>query len=168
MFHRQRPSRDGIAYIHVARRWSRPAPATGEALSRAFEKHQRRLAVLIHFRLPGGARHFDEVEDLVQETLFRAFRDLDRFTWQSPAVSSAGPLRSPPCGCRPGALSGGNGGPAKKSASARQQPGRSGTADSATPSRLLARKEAVERLLEQLYAFPDDYREALVMAKMEG
>ena len=54
-----------------------------EALSRAFEKHQRRLAVLIYYRLPAGGRAFDEVEDLVQETFLRACRDLDSFTWQS-------------------------------------------------------------------------------------
>ena len=55
-----------------------------EALSRAFEKYRRRLAVLIHFKLGPRARSFAEVEDLVQETCLRAFRDIDRFTYQSP------------------------------------------------------------------------------------
>src|SRR5271169_6176262 len=54
------------------------------ALSRAFEKHQRRLAVLVHFKLSPRAREFSEVEDVVQETYLRAFRDIDRFTYQSP------------------------------------------------------------------------------------
>ena len=55
-----------------------------EALSRAFEKHRRRLAVLIHYRLSPHARQFYEVEDLVQETHLRAFRDFGRVTYQAP------------------------------------------------------------------------------------
>jgi DNA-directed RNA polymerase specialized sigma24 family protein len=54
------------------------------ALSRAFEKVRRRLAVLIHFKLRPRSSDFSEVEDVVQETYLRAFRDLDRFSYQSP------------------------------------------------------------------------------------
>ena len=54
------------------------------ALSRAFEKVRRRLAVLVHFKLRPGSNGFSEVEDVVQETCLRAFRDLDRFSYQSP------------------------------------------------------------------------------------
>src|SRR6476646_8024000 len=55
-----------------------------EALSRLFEKHRRRLAVLIHYKLSPQARQSSDVEDLVQETQLRAFRDIGRFTYQSP------------------------------------------------------------------------------------
>ena len=55
-----------------------------QALSRAFERHRRRLAVLIHYKLSPRAREFCEVEDLVQETCLRAFRDIGNFTYQSP------------------------------------------------------------------------------------
>jgi len=141
-----------------------------EALSRAFEKYRRRLAVLVHFKLSPHAREFSEVEDVVQETCLRAFRDLDGFTYQSPGsflrwlsaiadhvivdrVRYAGrarrageevPFRSPsnPLGPEP--------------------------ADTKTPSRLFAQKEAVERLLDRLGALPEDYRQAIVMAKIEG
>jgi RNA polymerase sigma-70 factor (ECF subfamily) len=141
-----------------------------EALSRAFEKVRRRLAVLVHFKLSPHAREFSEVEDVVQETCLRAFRDLDGFTYQSPGsflrwlsaiadhvivdrVRYAGrarrageevPFRSPsnPLGPEP--------------------------ADTKTPSRLFAQKEAVERLLDRLGALPEDYRQAIVMAKIEG
>jgi RNA polymerase sigma-70 factor (ECF subfamily) len=141
-----------------------------EALSRAFEKCRRRLAVLVHFKLSPHAREFSEVEDVVQETCLRAFRDLDGFTYQSPGsflrwlsaiadhvivdrVRYAGrarrageevPFRSPsnPLGPEP--------------------------ADTKTPSRLFAQQEAVERLLDRLAALPEDYRQAILMAKIEG
>lgn len=141
-----------------------------EALSRAFERQQRRLAVLIYYKLPGGRRAFEEVEDLLQETFLRAWRDLDGFTWRSPdsffrwlatiaehviidraryqgrerRAADEVPFRSD------------------------SNPNGPDPVDTVTPSRLLARKEAVERLLARLDLLPDDYREALVLAKIEG
>ena len=140
------------------------------ALSRAFEKHQRRLAVLVHFKLSPRAREFSEVEDVVQETYLRAFRDIGRFSYQSPgsflrwlsAIADhviidrvrhqsrerrAGeevPFRSAsnPAGPEP--------------------------ADTRTSSRLFAQQEAVERLLARLSALPEDYRQAIMMAKIAG
>ncbi len=107
---------------------------------------------------------------MVQETCLRAFRDLDGFSYQSPGsflrwlsaiadhvivdrVRYAGrarragdevPFRSPsnPQGPEP--------------------------ADTKTPSRLFAQQEAVERLLDHLAALPEDYRQAILMAKIEG
>jgi len=61
-----------------------------QALSRAFERHRRRLAVLIHYKLSPHAREFCDVEDLVQETCLRAFRDIASFTYHSPGMSCAG------------------------------------------------------------------------------
>src|SRR5262249_23749172 len=55
-----------------------------DALSRAFDQYRRRLAVLVHFKLSPQARQSCEVDDIVQETCLRAFRDLDRFQYQSP------------------------------------------------------------------------------------
>jgi RNA polymerase sigma-70 factor (ECF subfamily) len=139
-------------------------------LSRAFERNRRRLAVLIHYKLSPRAREFCEVEDLVQETCLRAFRDIDKFTYQTPgsflrwlsAIADhaiidrtryenrerrAGeevPFRSVsnPLGPEP--------------------------ADSKTPSRLFAQQQAVERLLSRLDALPEDYRNVIVLAKIEG
>jgi RNA polymerase sigma-70 factor (ECF subfamily) len=141
-----------------------------DALSRAFEKYQRRLAVLVHFKLSEHARTLAEVDDIVQETLLRAFRDIGRFEYRAPgsflrwlsAIADhaivdrvryqsrerrAGeeiPFRSEsnPAGPEP--------------------------ADTKTPSRLLAQREAVERLLARLAALPEDYRRAILMAKIEG
>ena len=141
-----------------------------EALSRAFEKYQRRLAVLVHFKLSERARTFAEIDDIVQETFLRAFRDIHNFHYQAPgsflrwlsAIADhviidrvryqgrerrAGeeiPFRSAsnPAGPEP--------------------------VDTQTPSRLLAQQEAVERLLGRLAALPEDYRNAILMAKIEG
>ena len=140
------------------------------ALSRAFEKYQRRLAVLVHFKLSERARTFAEIDDIVQETLLRAFRDIHNFHYQAPgsflrwlsAIADhvivdrvryqsrerrAGdeiPFRSAsnPAGPEP--------------------------IDTKTPSRLLAQQEAVERLLSRLDCLPEDYRNAILMAKIEG
>jgi len=141
-----------------------------EALSRAFEKCRRRLAVLVHFKLNPRRRNREEVEDVVQEVCLRSYRDLDRFTYQSAGSffrwlatiadhviidraryenreRRAGeeiPFRSAsnPAGPEP--------------------------ADTKTPSRLYAQHEAVDRLLARLESLPEDYRQAILMAKIEG
>ncbi|MBS1875801.1 MAG: sigma-70 family RNA polymerase sigma factor [Acidobacteria bacterium] len=141
-----------------------------QALSAAFEKHRRRLAVLIHYKLSPQARHGAEVEDLVQETLLRGFRDIGRFHYQSPGsllrwLSSIADhvivdrLRYQGRDRRAG----------------QQVPFRSASnpngpepTDSATPSRLFAQQEAVERLLARLDRLPEDYRQAILMTKIEG
>jgi RNA polymerase sigma-70 factor (subfamily 1) len=141
-----------------------------EALSRVFEKHRRRLAVLIHYKLNPQARRFCDVEDLLQETHLRAFRDINRFTYQSPEsflrwLSSIADhvivdrMRYLRRECRAG----------------EEIPFRSASnpvgpepADTKTPSRLFAQQQAVERLLARLDMLPEDYRQALILAKIEG
>lgn len=126
--------------------------------------------MLVHFKLNPHARAFSEVEDIVQEIYLRAFRDIDRFSYQTPGsffrwLSSiadhvivdrvrywnrerrAGeevPFRSAsnPAGPEP--------------------------ADTQTPSRVFAQQQAIERLLGRLSALPEDYRQAILMAKVEG
>ena len=141
-----------------------------EALSRAFEKHQRRLTVLIYYRLSANGRTFEEVEDLVQETFLRAYRDLHGFTWQSPdsffrwLASIAGHVVIDRARYRSRERRAGEAVPFRSESN----PAGPEPADTVTPSRLLARKEAVERLLERLDQLPEDYRTALVLAKVEG
>lgn len=141
-----------------------------QALSRAFERYRRRLAVLIHYKLSPQTREFSDVEDLVQETCLRAFRDIDRFTYLAPgsflrwlsAIADHAIVdraryqnrqrrageetrfrsESNPLGPEP--------------------------ADSRTPSRLFAQEQAVERLLARLDALPEDYRQVLVHTRIEG
>jgi RNA polymerase sigma-70 factor (ECF subfamily) len=141
-----------------------------EALSRAFEKYQRRLAVLVHFKLSDRTRTFAEVDDIVQETFLRAFRDIQQFSYEKPGgflrwlstiadhaiidrVRYQGRERR-----------------AGEQVAFRSESNPAGPdpADTKTPSRLLAQQEAVERLLARLAALPEDYRKAILMAKIEG
>ena len=140
-----------------------------EALSRAFEKHRRRLAVLIHYKLGRRARRFADVEDVVQETLLRAFRDIGRFSYRSPdsffrwlsAIADhviADRVRYQNRECRAGE---------EVPFSSASNPLGPEPADTKTPSRLLAQQEALERLLDRLNALPEEYRQAIVLAKIE-
>jgi len=141
-----------------------------EALSRAFEKFARRLAVLIHFKLAERTRSFAEVDDIVQETMLRAFRDFEHFSYREPgsflrwlsAIADhviVDRVRYAGRECRAG-----------EEIPFRSQSNPAGPepADTKTPSRLLAQREAVERLLARLEALPEDYRQAILLAKIEG
>jgi RNA polymerase sigma-70 factor (subfamily 1) len=141
-----------------------------QALSRTFEKYQKRLSVLVYFKLGSEARAFSEVEDVVQDVFLRAFRDLERFQYQSPGsflrwLSSIvdhviiDRLRYQNRERRAGENV------AFRSPS---NPGGPEPRDTQTPSRLFAQQEAVERLLDRLRALPEDYRQAILMARVEG
>ena len=141
-----------------------------EALSRAFEQYRRRLAVLVHFKLAPQARDFPEVEDIVQETYLRAFRGMDTFTYQSQGsflrwlASIADHViidraRYQQAGRRAGL---------QVSFRSESNPDGPEPADTKTPSRLFAQQEAVQALLDRLGALPADYREAILLAKIEG
>lgn len=54
------------------------------AFTNLFDKYQKRLAVLIHYKLSPELRRFAEVEDVLQDTLLEAFRDINRFRYEKP------------------------------------------------------------------------------------
>ena len=141
-----------------------------DAFSRLFEKYRSRLAVLIHYKLSPHARQFYEVEDLVQETQMRAFRDIGRFTYQAPGSflrwlsSIADHVIVDRMRYQNRERRAGEEVPFRSASN----PGGPEPADTKTPSRLFAQQEAVERLLTRLDALPEDYRQALVLAKIEG
>ena len=124
-----------------------------DALSRAFEKHRRRLAVLVYFKLGSRVREFDEAEDVVQETCLRAFRDIGSFTyrWARPAFFRwlraiadhviTDRVRYHNRECRAGD---------EVRFRSESNPLGPEPVDSKTPSRLLAQREAVVRLLDGL------------------
>ncbi len=142
-----------------------------EALSQLFERHRRRLALLAHYRLGPHLRGLVEIDDILQETLLKAYTQFDQFSYRTPGSflrwlarimehviadtaryhsrqkRQAGevlPLRS------------------------ESNPGGPEPADSKTPSRLLAQDERLRALLHDLDELPDDYREVILLLKVEG
>jgi RNA polymerase sigma-70 factor (subfamily 1) len=142
-----------------------------DALSLLFEKYRRRLLVLCRYKLgPEQAARFDP-DDLVQETLLRAHRDLSRFTYRSPGsfmhwLSTIADHVIADAARHEGR--------AKRQAAGLERlrspsnPGGPEPADSLTPSRILHQDQRLRQLLAKLDALPPHYREALLLAKIEG
>ena len=139
-----------------------------DALSRAFEQYRRRLAVLIHFKL--DPRESADAEDVLQETYLRAFRAVDRFEYQSPGSflrwlsSIADSVIVDRVRYRGRERRAGEEVPFRSESNPLGPEPR----DSRTPSRLFAQEEALQRLLGRLAALPPHYRDAILMAKIEG
>ena len=140
-----------------------------EALSRVFEKHRRRLAVLVHYKLGSRMHEFADAEDVVQETCLRAFRDIGRFSYQSPdsffrwlaAIADhviVDRARYQKRECRAGE---------EVRFRSDTNPYGPEPVDTKTPSRLFVQQEAMQRLLERLNALSEEYRQAILMAKIE-
>ncbi len=142
-----------------------------EAFSPLFEKYRARLTAILHYRLGPRLRESVEVDDLLQETFLRAYREFDHFVYRSPGsffrwlsriaehvvidaarfenrdkrrLDQKVPLRSP------------------------SNPDGADPADNRTPSRIYAQREGVVRLLFALDALPANYREVILLAKVEG
>ena len=142
-----------------------------EALSALFEKYCRRLAVLIHYRLSPELRSFFEVDDILQETFLKAFRDFDQFTYQSPGSFMNWLARIADHVMADLARSQGR---QKRHAAemlrfrSESNPSGPEPVDSRTPSRVLAEEEGLRRLLEKLNLLPENYRQAILLMKVEG
>jgi len=141
-----------------------------EAFARLFEKYRSRVAVLIHYRMSHELRGATEVYDLLQETFLRAFRDIKYFAYHSPGsfkrwlasiadhvVIDAARMQGR--SCREGAVV-----PFRS----HSNPAGPEPVDSKTPSRLMSDQQALDGLLERLDALSSEYREVILMAKMEG
>ena len=141
------------------------------AFSQLFTKYRPRLAVLVRYKLSEPLRHSVEVDDILQEVFLDASKGIRSFTYRSPgsfmnwlssiadhvivdeARSQARQKRHAAELVR------------FRSAS---NPGGPDPADSTTPSRALMQKESADRLLARLDALPPDYRDVILMAKVEG
>jgi RNA polymerase sigma-70 factor (ECF subfamily) len=140
------------------------------AFTPLFEKYQKRLALLIHYKLSQELRRLTEVEDALQETFLEAFRDIERFRYQKPGGFLSWLSRIADHVIADAARF-----HARRKRRAELVRFRSeGTpdgpepADSATPSRLLAEKESLQALIQKLDSLPEDYRRAILLAKVEG
>jgi DNA-directed RNA polymerase specialized sigma24 family protein len=120
-----------------------------QAFDRLFELNRRRLAVLIHYKLSLDKRRSENVEEILQEVFLariadHVITDDVRFQNRQKRRAELQRLRSDsyPQGADP--------------------------ADTKTPSRVLAQQEALDALLARLNALPEQYREVILLAKIEG
>lgn len=144
---------------------SRARAGDQDAFRRLFEKYQRRLSLFIHYRLGERLRDSLEVDDVIQETFLEAARDLPRFEYRAPdsffrwlasiarhAVEDAARRESR----------------RKRDGGRRVVPEDVTLADSLTPSRILFQSERVRTLMRKLDELPPQYRDVIVLAKLEG
>jgi RNA polymerase sigma-70 factor (ECF subfamily) len=141
------------------------------AFAALFSKYRRRLAALLRYKAGADLLEAVEIDDLLQETFLRAFRDIEHFSYESPGsfwnwmASIAGHV----------VLDAARFEGRQKRQAAEVVRFRSPTnpqgpdpIDSKTPSLLLSEKEAVQLFFQRLEALPEDYRQAILLAKVEG
>jgi len=142
-----------------------------DAFRLLFEKYRRRFAVLIHYKLRPELRAQIEVDDLLQEVFLIAAREIDGFNYRSTGSFMAWLARIADHVVIDAVRFQGR---QKRHAAemlrfrSLSNPGGPEPVDSRTPSRLLREKEGVESLLGRLNELPEDYRQVIVMAKIEG
>jgi RNA polymerase sigma-70 factor (ECF subfamily) len=142
-----------------------------EAFTLLFEKYRRRLAVLVYYKLSEELRGSIEVDDVMQETFFAAARDAGNFTYRVPGSFLSWLARIAEHVIIDEARA-----HSRKKRHAEElvrfrsesNPGGAEPVDSQTPSRILAQEEGVRGLLERLNALPEDYRQVILLAKVEG
>jgi len=140
------------------------------AFTTLFERYQKRLALLIHYKLKPDLRRMADVEDVLQEAFLEAFRDLKQFRYQKPGGFLGWLSRIADHVIADTARFHGR---HKRRADlvrfrSEGNPDGPEPVDSATPSRLLAEKEGLQTLIQKLDQLPEDYRRAILLAKVEG
>jgi len=142
-----------------------------EAFAQLFHKYSPRLAVHIHYKIGPELRAMVEVEDILQDTFLAASRQLAAFQYRRPGSFMGWLCRIADHSIVDAARFQGR---QKRSPAAMEtlrtesNPGGAEAVDSTTPSRILDRRERVRHLIEQLDALPEDYREMIMLAKVEG
>jgi len=141
------------------------------AFAALFGKYRRRLAALLRYKAGADLLEAVEIDDLLQETFLRAFRDIEHFSYESPGsfwnwmASIAGHVVLDAARFE---------GRQKRHAAevvrfrSPSNPHGPDLIDSKTPSLLLSEKEAVQLFFKRLEALPEDYRQAILLTKVEG
>jgi RNA polymerase sigma-70 factor (subfamily 1) len=142
----------------------------GDAFRGLFAKYRHRLAVLIHYRLGPELRRHADVEDILQETLLKAFRDIRQFDYQSPGSFFRWLARIADHIVADMARFQGRQKRAAEVVRFRSEsnPGGPEPADTGTPSRIFRENEALGRLIEELNLLSEDYRRVILLSKVEG
>src|SRR5262249_14292516 len=141
-----------------------------EAFSLLFEKYRTRLAVIIHCRLGASLRRDADVDDVIQETLLRAFRDIERFEYRVPGSFMSWLSRIADHVIVDMARAQTRQKRAGEPVRFRSEsnPGGPEPVDSYTPSRIFRENESLGRFVETLGRLPEDYRTVILLAKVEG
>ena len=141
------------------------------AFARLFARYERKIAIFVHYHMSSDLRARMEVEDVLQEIFLRAFRDLGQFTYQSAGsfqkwlIAIAGNVLTDLARSQ---------GRQKRKAEAivpfrsESNPGGVDPADSRTPSRWLREKEQHLELLKKLEVLPEEFRQAILLTRLEG
>jgi RNA polymerase sigma-70 factor (ECF subfamily) len=141
-----------------------------EAFSLLFEKYRTRLAVIIHYRLGTTLRRDADVDDMLQETLLRAYRDIERFEYKAPGSFMSWLARIADHVIVDAARAQNR----KKRAGehvrfrSESNPGGPEPADYHTPSRIFSENEALGKFVQLVGRLPEDYRQVIMLSKVEG
>jgi len=141
------------------------------AFSLIFRKYQRRLAVLVYYKMSADLRARMEVDDVVQVVFFDASRSLDRFTYQNPGSLMAWLSRLADNAIVDAARFENR---EKRRAEdlltfrSESNPRGADPVHFETPSRIFARNETIDALIRSLEALPAAYRQAILVTKFEG
>jgi RNA polymerase sigma-70 factor (ECF subfamily) len=141
-----------------------------EAFSRLFEKYRSRLAVLVHYKLGPNLRRDADVDDVLQETLLRAYRDIARFDYRAPGsfmswlARIADHVMADMARAQNRQKRAGEHVPFRSESN----PGGPEPADYHTPSRIFTENESLSRFVDVLSRLPEDYRRVILLAKVEG
>jgi RNA polymerase sigma-70 factor, ECF subfamily len=142
-----------------------------EAFTTLFGRYQRRLAVLIYYRMNPELREHTEVDDILQETFLEASRGLDRFDYRGSGSLLAWLSRIADHkivdAVRFQARQKRDGGERLRFRS-ESNPGGPEPADLHTPSRIFLAEERVKALLARMDALSAEQREVILLAKFEG
>jgi RNA polymerase sigma-70 factor (ECF subfamily) len=141
-----------------------------EAFSRLFEKYRSRLAVLVHYKLGPNLRRDADVDDVLQETLLRAYRDIAQFDYRAPGSfiswlsRIADHVMADMARAQNRQKRAGEHVPFRSESN----PGGPEPADYHTPSRIFTENESLSRFVDVLGRLPEDYRRVILLAKVEG
>jgi RNA polymerase sigma-70 factor (ECF subfamily) len=141
-----------------------------DAFRRLFDKYRPRLAVLAHYKLGSQLRRDADVDDILQETLLRAYRHIDQFEYQKPGgfMNWLGRIAENVI-----AEMGRSQNRLKRAGEhvryrSESNPGGPDPAHSHTPSRIFSENESLSLFLEKLDQLPEDYRRVILLSKVEG
>lgn len=142
-----------------------------EAFGQLFRKYQRRLAVLIHYRIGPELKGHVEVDDILQETFFLASQQMNQFIYRTPGSFMSWLSRIANHVIIDVARFHGrhkrDGGERLRFRS-ESNPGGPEPADFNTPSRLFAQEERVRMILKKMDELPEEHRQVILLAKFEG